>query len=193
MLSELLESWKARRSIKELERHPIYKLVLLYVRSVFNDKSQGIDQHWSEDGKRKLVITLIEDLQRVLALPNPAQAIRMRAIEFMLIAAQFDVLIMQPPGPFKGLSGELKSHIATLGKKNKYLEEFFYGINPTPTTFDEFWDAALSRYWATHLYMNAYNQARLALGDYNADKSKDWFLPCYTSLCIWQESIYRDE
>jgi hypothetical protein len=191
VLQNLIGSWKGRRAAKQLERNPIYGPIVRYARAVLNDRSQGIGKVWSEDGKRKLLEGLLADVAQVLAEPNPAQAVRMRAIEFMLIAAQFDVLIMQPPTPFKGLSGELKPRIPELAKKDKELEEFFYGIDPAPTTFDGMWDSVLMRYWAMNLNLNSYNQARVALGDWHDDRKKDWFRPCYTSLCIWQENTYR--
>lgn len=191
MLQNLLNSWKARRAASHLERHPIFGRVTRYAREILNDTTKGLGQHWSESGKQELLLNLLSDLKKVLAQPNPAQAVRMRTLEFMLLAAQFDVLVMQPPTPFPGLSGKLKSHIPDLAKKDQDLEEFFYGFNPTPETFNDMWDAVLFRYWVLHLNMNAYNQARIALGDWHEDSKKDWFRPCYTSLCVWQENRYR--
>ena len=48
-------------------------------------------------------------------------------------------------------------------------------------------------YWVLNLYMNAFNTARMALGDYHPDRTKDWFTACYASFCIWHESNYRNE
>jgi len=193
MAFNLIASWKARRADRELERHPVYGPVLRYARAILSDGSQGIGKMWTEPGKEKLLHSLRSDMALALTEPNPVQAVRMRTIEFMLEAAKFDLLVMRPPTPFKGLSGELESRIPELAKSDKELETFFYSIDPTPTAFDDMRGAVLGRYWGMHLYMNSYNQARIALGDWHPDRKKDWFRPCYISLCIWQESLYRGQ
>jgi hypothetical protein len=193
MAFNLLASWKARRAARERERHPVYGPVLRHAQAVLSDRSRGIGKMWTEAGKEKLQSSLLSDMALALAAPNPAQAVRMRTIEFMLQAAQFDVLVMQPPTPFKGLSGDLQSRIPELAKCDKELETFFHGMDPTPTEFDDMRGAVLARYWVMQLYMNSYDQARIALGDWHPDRRKDWFRPCYTSLCIWQEGLYRGQ
>ncbi|MFM0007621.1 hypothetical protein PQR57_42615 [Paraburkholderia dipogonis] len=98
---------------------------------------------------------------------------------------------MQPPTPFEGISGELKPKIPELARTDKELGDFFYGLDKPVKSFDEMWDAVSMRYWVMNLYVNAYNTVRCALGDYHADKTKDWLRPCYTSFCIWHENTYR--
>src|SRR5258708_230186 len=100
MALNLIARWKARRAVGDLERHPVYGPVLRYARPILNDESQGIDKVWSKDGKRTLLGELLSDPGPALNNPNPAQAVRMRTIEFMLVTAQFDVLVVQPPTPF---------------------------------------------------------------------------------------------
>lgn len=191
MFGKLIDNYKARRAIKNIEQHPVLGAVLCHLREVVNDRSEGIGKHWSDDGKQQLVSQILAEVEQQLMQPNPVQAIRMRLIEFMLLAASFDVLVMQPPTRFIGISGELKQYIPQLRKVDQDLETFFYGLDEQLESFDEMWDAILARYWVVHLHMSAFNIARVSIGDYHSDRLKDWFRPCYVSFCIWQENNYR--
>jgi hypothetical protein len=193
VFKKLADAWRARVLVKQVEKHPVSGLVLSHLRNVLNDRSQGLGQHWSEEGKQKLVGDLLADIDQQLLQPDPTLAVRMRTIEFMLLASSFDVLVMQHPSKFSGISGELKLHIPKLATLNTDLREFFYSMDPTPTEFNDMWDAVLLRYWVLHLYMSSYQVARVALGDYHSDATKDWFRPCYMSFCIWHENTYRQE
>jgi len=193
MLQKLVERWKARGVVKALERHPIHGAVLINVRAILNDRTVGLGKHWTDEGKQTLISNVIVGLDACLAQPNPAQSVRMRLIELTLLAARFQVLVLEPPVKVRGLSGELRGSISSLRRLNKDLEAFFYGLDEPAETEADMWDAVLMRYWVLNLYMNAYNTARIALGDYHADPTKDWFTACYASFCIWQEYIYRNE
>jgi hypothetical protein len=193
MFGKLIDDWKARNSASELEKHPIFGPVLNQLRDSLNDKTQGIGKHFSDEGKQKIILECVDDIGNVLEQPNQIQVCRLRAMEFMLLSSKFDVLIMQPPTTNGLLSGELKQRIPELAKVDKELEEYFFGLDNTPTTFDEMWDAVLMRYWVMHLYMNAYNIVRYKLGDMHTNPTKDWFRVCYLSFCIWQENTYRHE
>jgi hypothetical protein len=110
----------------------------------------------------------------------------------MIECASFDVLIIQPPGTFPGISGELTPHLPEIAKLDGPVKTLFYQSNPSPATRDEMWDFALGRYWVLHLTMNTLNTARIALRDWNEDPLKDWFKPAYFALCIRNESLYRN-
>jgi hypothetical protein len=119
----------------------------------------------------------------------------------MIETAKFHVLVILPPPEadstgirdYEGVTGELKASLPELVKVDNELEAFFYGLDETPTTPSDTWDAVVMRYWVLHLYMDTYNLVRIALGDWHKEKQKDWFRPCYISLCIWQESQYRQK
>jgi len=199
MFNKLIEIWKTREAIKETKANPILGAVLVHLRDVFNDKSKGLGKYWSEDGKARLTNQILTDIQEALSQPNPVQATRMRILALMLETAKFQVLVI-PPSPesdstgirdYEGVTGELKASIPELVKEDDELEEFFYGLDETPTTPSDMWDVVLRRYWVLHLYMNTYNLVRIALDDWHKEEKKDWFLPCYISMCIWQEDQYR--
>jgi hypothetical protein len=193
MFRKLLENWNAKKAVKQVEHHPVLGNVLASLRETVNDTTQGIGKHWSEEGKQKLIIECLTDVEKTILQPNPVQAVRLRATELMIITAQFDVLIMQPPTQHMYLSGELKLKIQELAKVDKGLKEFFYSIDPTPVSFNDMQDAVVFQYWKGHAYLCAYNQARCALNDFHKDLTKDWFRACYLSFCIWQEAAYRQE
>lgn len=201
MFGKLIAFFKARKDLKEIKEHPIYGAALNYLKSVLDDKSKGIGKHWSEEGKTRLFSNILSDIQQTLTQPNPVQAVRMRIINLMAETAKFQVLVI-PPYPevdttglraHEGITGELKSVIPKLAKLDKNLEEFFYSFEETQTVPGDMQDSVLIRYWILHLFLHTYNQVRISLGDYHKNKQKDWFIPCYTSICIWQESLYRDE
>lgn len=191
MFGNLIESWKAKKAIHKLEKHPIYGAVLIQLRDVLNDTSKGLGASYSEEGKSALMFDVISDIERTLLQPNQVQVARMRCISFMLSASEFGVLLMQPPTGFKYISGELKSKIPELAKVDTKLEEFFYGIDPTPTSFDDMYSSLLVRFWILHLYMSSYNVVRMGLGDNHVNPSKDWYKVCYLSFCASQENRYR--
>lgn len=191
MLQKLGEWWQGRTLVKKLEQHPVHGPVLVNLRTVINDKSQGIGKYWSDAGKQGLVSKVLTDLDAQLSQPDPVQRVRMRLIEFMMLAASFQVLVLQPPSKVDGISGELKPAIPELAKVDKDLEAFFYGLDDPVHGFDEMWDAVLGRYWVLNLFMNSFNTARIMLGDWHTDRAKDWFKPCYASFCIWHENQYR--
>ena len=164
MFGKFIEASKAKRAVKEIEKHPIYGLVLAYLRGVLNDESQGLGKYWSEQGKRDLLAKTLAIIQQDLSQPNPVQAVRMRILSLMLDAAKFQVLVV-PPAPepdatgvrsYEGVTGELKARIPELAKVDEELEAFCYGLDHKPQTSNDMWDAVLMRYWALILYMNAY-------------------------------------
>lgn len=193
MFKNLINAYRARKDIKKLEAHPIYGAVLMTLRERLNDTSQGIGKHWSEEAKPRVISDILKDIDQRLAQPNPVQAVRMRLIELTLMTAGFEVLLMEKPPPFEGISGELKEHIPLLAKLNSELGKFFYSLDGTMTKFNDQWDACLAGYWIQHLYMSAYNIVRAGLNDYHRDQKKDWFKACYLSFCIWQEQKYRTD
>jgi len=193
LIANLVQGWRGKRAVEVIARHPVLGTALSYVRDTLNDTTQGIGKHWSDKGKQKLLAQVVGDVEKCLNQPNPVQVVRMRTIEFMLLAAQFDVLIMQTPTKHKWLSGELKQYIPELAKSDATLREFFGEQEEPPTDFNSMWDLVLMRYWVLNLHMSAFNQARFALDDGSKDPTKDWFRPCYYSLCIWQENTYRTE
>lgn len=201
MISKLLAFLKTRKALKELKESPIYSATLSYLQKELNDKSKGIGKYWDEEGKGRIIQNILSDIEETLAQENPTQAVRMRIINLIAETAKFQVLII-PPAPeidqaglrdYEGITGELKENIPRLAKTNKDLEEFFYSLEETPTSPGDMYDFILMRYWYLHLSLHAYNQVRITLGDYHKDHHKDWFRPCYISMCIWQESLYRQE
>jgi hypothetical protein len=191
MFDRILRKWKLGNAAGGVEREAISAAVLHHLRTILSDKSQGIGKQWSDEGKEKLISTIVSDIDQQLAAKNPVQAVRMRTIEFMILSAKFDVLIMQKPTPHKELSGGLKPHIPELSKVDDEIKLLFSDTDAT--SFDQMWNTILMRYWVMHLYMNSYNIVRRGLNDCCDDNTKDWFRPCYTSLCISQENSYRQE
>jgi hypothetical protein len=201
MFGKLIETWQARKAVKLIENHPILGEALRYLRNAANDTSQGFGKYYSDDGKAQIVTRIIDEMQQLLAGPNPAQAIRMRTCEFMLITAETQVLVIDPPPApdvtglrnFEGITGELQARIPELTKANEGLEKFFYSLSNEPKSFQDYLDVIEYRYFSMHLSMSAYNKARIALGDKHANVKRDWFRPAFTSFCIWQENTYREE
>lgn len=201
MIGKLITFFKERKALKELQEHPIYGAVITYLKSELNDKSKGLGKNLSEEGKASIVPSILSDIQQALTQSDPVQAARMRIINLISETAKFQVLVIPPPPEldatglraYEGISGELRSNISKLAKINKHLEEFLCDLEGTPTAPADMQDAVVVRYLFLRSFLHAYNIVRIGLGDCHKEMQKDWFIPCYISLCIWQESLYRKE
>jgi hypothetical protein len=191
MFDRFRATWQLLKTGTAVKPKSPLESAVQYARSVLDDKSQGLGKEWSKEGKEKLLSDLISDIRNVLATPNPVQAVQMRMIEFALMTAKFDVLVMQNPTSFRGVSGELKSHISALASVDDELRQLF--SDTAASSEEQMWDAVLARYWVMHLYMSTYNIIRINLHDHPDDPARDWLKPCYRSLCAWQEYNYRED
>jgi len=150
---------------------------------------------WSADVRERCVSDVVKEIEQQMAAPNPVQAVRMRLIEFMVTAARFDVLVMAPtplrPTPLRGISGELTEYIPQLCAVDEEFVSFFNELTDPCESVAQMEQVILMRYWVAHLYLDGFGLARMALGDYDADPTIDWFRPCYYSLRIHREHSYR--
>ena len=85
-----------------------------------------------------------QTIQQGLFFLNYEYCVRTRLIEIMMLCADFDVLVIRPPGTFNGVSGELKPRVPELIKKDEALEKFFYNCDPTQTDPEDIADAILA-------------------------------------------------
>ena len=201
MIREIVGFWKASRTFNnKVQAHPILGPALQYILSVLNNTAGGLGKYWSQDGKARLLTEILVDVERTIAGPDPVQSVRQELLDKIAATAKLEVLILSPDDPaaatwlleYEGITGELKACIPELAGLDGSLRECIYASSVgTLSSFDDFWNVVLVQYWGCHLYMSAYNIARCTLGDYHRDPQKDWYMPCYVSLCIWQEQYYR--
>jgi hypothetical protein len=191
--------WKARRMLCTMEAHPVLGPVLAYLRQQQSDATR--ENIWVAVGgfHGPLALELLRDIeQAVHRSPNPVQGVRRRLFDLMHEAAKYQVLIMdrrpeaQDGLPFyDGVSGQLKALIPDLAKVDEGLQSYFYRLSPSPQTAEEMFKAVYAQHAKLNTWVNAFNVARFTLRDFHADARKDWFKPCYVSLCIWHDSLYR--
>lgn len=185
--------WRDRAAMKQMQSHPVIGPTLRTMGAALGDKNHPIGKNWSKKGKERLLLQMLERLEKVLLNPEPIRALRYELLASMIECAQLDVLIIQPPGTFPGVSGELTPYLPEIAKLDGPIKTLFYQVNPSPITREDMWDVALGRYWVAHLTMNTLNTARILMRDWNEDRLKDWFKPAYVALCVWSESQYRQK
>jgi hypothetical protein len=153
----------------------------------------------SEDKKQLYLQRIIDEVNKALSANDPIYATRMRLAELIHETALTQVLVLdgtlgfEPLLHVKGISGELKNHLLEIAEKDDSINKIKFNMTEEVTTAG-LMDRILWKYWFNHLYMSAFNVLRIGLNDFDfADPNKDWFRPFYTSMCIYAESIYRNE
>lgn len=193
MLVHILNKW--RFSLTTRTKPPLEDTVLAAVlqkaRAICADSTVGLGKYYSELQKAELISALVAEMSPLLISNNPLLSIRVRLIEWMRETARYEVILSSPPGAFPGITGCLRSRVAELAQQDEDLEMDLYSVDPPPETEAGLVDVLFFLYWHRHFYMDCYQVARIHLGDYSNDGSKDWFKPCYLSCCIAAESGYR--
>ncbi|NJD26418.1 MAG: hypothetical protein FIB06_13560 [Betaproteobacteria bacterium] len=118
-----------------------------------------------------------------LANPLPVRAVRQALFTLMPVAARVAVVATMPAGrPFPSLlSGELAGRSAELCARDPVLAAVLGDAAP---------EACLAGF---RRRLAAFDKARRALGDCDADSSRDWLVPAWLSACIFREDAYRGE
>ena len=155
---------------------------------------------FSDDFVSKTSTKIMEEVLIILGSDNPMMANREKLSEHILECAKYQVLVLTPDPSEDvtgmvgkcGISGELKERILDVIKVNKGLKELFHS-QPNDITFGDAWNLILAKYRYSWAFMNVISGMRTYFKDSNPTTSKDWFRPYYTSMCAWQESIYRSE
>lgn len=193
MFSNLIERWKSNRELSAIRSHPVLGPISEFARQTFSNPEHylfGVP----DQNKTAATVRLIEDIRAALAQSDPILAVRRRLAGFVDSAARYGVLVTTPEySMFKGISGELKSRIAELAKTNKFIGDYFGGLERPPATEEEMLAALYNVSHYRIFEMQAYDRVRRILGDAYADKTMDWFRPFLISQSIFVEYMYRFE
>jgi hypothetical protein len=169
-----------------------------------------IDTYWhnnhdavkdfSKEFVSKTSTKIMEEVLVILGSDNPLMANREKLSEHIIECAKYQVLVLTPDPDDDvtgmvgrcGISGQLKERILDLIKVNKDLKQLFHS-QPDDISYGDAWDFILMKYRYSWAFMNVISGMRTYFKDTNPNISKDWFRPYFTSMCAWQESIYRAE
>lgn len=191
--------WRdTRRTAKLIHDNPILGATLDSAAKTLNDKSAGLGKYLSDSEKANLLERVAKETLLIISSDNPVQAARLKLGDWVCNTALLEVLVLDENTGWKfllsvkGISGELKSHLLELSKVNEDLSKLVFHMKGAVTQ-DHLRDVLMFRYWESHLFMQAFNVVRLRLGDMSLSKATDWFKPFFISMCIFAESIYRDE
>lgn len=193
MFEKLITKWKYRKEIKAVQEHPILRLVLNQLQNNVKDVSDPIGKQLDTEFKQQVMVECLADITNTLSELNPIIANRIKLVECMTNLASFDVIFISSKNPYLNVSGELRQYLPILKEKNESLKHFFYQVDIPLKSIDDMLSIMMATYWKMKVYVNAYNLVRIKLNDCNKDNTKDWFKPCYNSLLIWNENIYRNE
>lgn len=191
MFDAIINYWKVHRARSAIMQHPVLGLAARHMTEMLSDTTGGIGKYFSEEGKNKIYTDMLVEIDQLLVQPDPLKAIRMRTMDFMLLASKYDVLQVRGQTTIKEVSGELYKYIPQLVKADKELEDLLCAYSADDGTPEKIGDVVYCNYYVNHFRMSAYNAARQGLRDVHFDDRKDWFVACYMSFCIWQENRYR--
>jgi hypothetical protein len=141
---------------------------------------------------------MMEEVVKIANSSDPRMANREKLTSCVIELAQFQVLVIDPPPTEDptglrgqlGITGELKTHLAELVRKDKSLREFMHGF-PAPKDRGDVWNCVLFRYRQVWAWTRVHHTLRFAFDDVNNAEGKDWFQPFIAAMCAWQEHEYR--
>lgn len=193
MLLNFFKNQKADSYLKKCEKDLILGTVLISLRQITNDLSQGIGKNYNKEQKLELMVNCLKDVEKTIQANDKLTAIRTKTVDWLCQCAQYNVLITETQNSEKYVSGELVKHLDRIVEVNEDINKFIYGIHPRPVSIDEIKNQLIVQYWVLHLYSAAYNAARCAMKDYSNNVNSDWFRACYKSYLIWWEDNFRKE
>ena len=151
-----------------------------------------------DDTRSELARILYLETNEICNSFDPVATCREKLATAMIKFASFQVLVIPPPPEDDpsglrsqpGISGGLKEHLGRIAKANRELRSEFYGKTDS-LTLDITWGFVQRSYWQAYWFLETFNAARVALGDY--DKERDWYMPFKHAACANYEHIYRSE
>jgi hypothetical protein len=199
----MLEQWRQKQAekkvVKELLKNPIVQAGRDAINAYLTDYPELRKQHSKEfidNVGRQLMARGVQ----VAGAANPVAANREQLVGMTFAAAQFQVLVLEPP-PVPdptglrgrlGISGELRAHLVTLVPHILEIEDLMHGL-PAEKSFANVADMCLIRYRQCHFAMTIHHALRYPLDDYNPNGALDWFRPLYLTQCAAAEWQYRNK
>lgn len=149
---------------------------------------------FSEENKEKFVTDLMGQMGASFQSPNPAMAIRERIVAYTIQYADLQVLALneaEKPQMFYAenpyISGKLHIHIDEAAKHVEELAKFQWQGGEEGQDLIDFCNVRCAIYL---YYMNAFNIARIELGD---ETKPDWFRPLVEAQLVYAENTIRDK
>jgi hypothetical protein len=160
---------------------------------VVNEQSEELSEITGAN-KRRLCEDILSDVAESLAQPEPILAVRRRLTNYATLTAYDDVLARTPrQSEFRGITGLLRSRLPELARINPRLREFLSQGPGGLDGADQMAELLRARGIVFNLWTRAYNVARIELGDWDNDKSRDWYGPYRIARSIFCEYAYRRE
>jgi hypothetical protein len=149
---------------------------------------------FSQANKEKFVAHLMSEMGAAFQSPNPAIAIREHLVAYTIQYANLQVLALNgaekaqmfyAANPY--ISGELHSHIDAAAEHVDELAKFKWQGGEEGQDLIQFCNVRAALYL---YYMNAFNIARLEVGD---KTEPDWFRPLVEAQLVYAENTIRDK
>lgn len=199
MFKKLQMKLAERRAHAELSKNPIVEMGRKAIGTYWLDKPHLKQQH-SKEYLDNVAGQLMERVVQIATAQDPVAANRKELVGMTSAAADYDVLILDPPPTedetgirgILGISGELRAHLEELVTINKYLADEFHGI-PKYGSPDQYYDVCVIRYRQCYAAMHVHHELRFELDDYNPNAALDWFPPLFLVQCAISENHYRGE
>ncbi len=169
----------------------MYGQVQRFLRFIVSEPSEEL-YALAGANKERVCAEIIADVVENVERPEPVVAVRRRLANYTSLTAQDEVLVLAPgAGAFPGITGELCARVPELARANPRLREFLAACQGGPA--EPMVDLLRARGALFSLWMRAYNVARMQLGDWDKDKSRDWFGAFRIAQALHCEFAYRKE
>lgn len=198
MIQNILGRILANMQLRKLERLPAFQVGREFIQKNWltsNELTKDFSEKLIDDVSKEMMEVVIQ----VVTSENPRMANRELLTNWILELSKFQVLVLDsseedPTGlvGIDGISGGLKEHLVKLSQESQKLREFLFELGENLSK-DQVWDTVLLRYRVCYSWCGLHNALRVALHDFAANKDRDWYVPFYKSMCIWQEYCYRDD
>lgn len=171
---------------------PIYGAAVDLLNSVLDNPDEPFFSKISAEEREELRSGFLASVRNALATENPVATVRNRFGNLICMVANFNVIIATGEYlMFEGISGELRSRVSEIAEKDEALKEYFNGLTIPPNTPTEMIQELTNCVYVRNLQMTTYGAVRIALGDYDEDRTKDWARPFIISQQIFMEWNYR--
>lgn len=148
----------------------------------------------SQESKERFVAELMHKMASCFQAENPVMAVREAMVGYVLGYAELQVLCLTEDekqdafyseNPY--ISGELHNHISNAAELVEEVARFKWETEVDAQDLVDFCNARC----AVYLYfMNAFNMARMELGD---KTDPDWFRPLVEAQLVYAENSIRDK
>jgi len=169
-------------------------VVTRVLQSAYSEKEGYFYHSVSQKEKDDLRQFVINEINSAFESSDPVAECRLRLVNVAIELGHVMVLSCTPDyALFSGISGELRDRVSELAKINDGVRVVLDDLGVLTASQAEMVSALNSKAHFLNLPLNAFNAARIEMGDWNPNQAKDWFKPLCIAYQIHIEDAFRSE